>query len=106
MPRASPGERQRSAVKWSFPTVTPRGEDDRGAGEDPNYEAYLREAPELEAKYRGYMVAYTGGARVAAGKNAKELASNIPAQYRGRSIFIQDVPPKPVRFRRRLRVIH
>ena len=67
---------------------------------DPNYEAYLRQAEELEATLPGQMVAYADGERIAAGKDAQELARNIPEAYRHRSLFIKTIAAAPIRFRR------
>jgi HSP20 family protein len=67
---------------------------------DRNYEAYLREKPQLEARFAGHVVAYLDGKRIAEGKDAQDLLQNIPEQYRRRSLFIKDVPSRPVIFRR------
>lgn len=67
---------------------------------DPNYQAYLREKPELEETLAGHMVAYADGRRIAEGRDAQELTENIPAEYRQRSLFIKDVSERPIRFRR------
>lgn len=67
---------------------------------DRNFEAYLREKPELEANLAGHVVAYYDGKRIAEGKDAEDLLENIPEQYRRQSLFIKDVPSRPVIFRR------
>jgi HSP20 family protein len=71
---------------------------------DVNYEAYLRDAAELKENLPGHLVAYAGGKRIAEGADASELARHLPPAYRGKSVFITDVSPEPVRFRRPFRI--
>ena len=77
----------------------------RDASIDPNYEAFLRDTPLLVREYPGCLVAYSDGARIALGKNAKDLMESIPSEYQSRSLFIKEVPENTVKFRRPLRVV-
>lgn len=67
---------------------------------DLNHQAYLRDAAELERSHSGCVVAYADGRRIAEGKDARELAARIPEGYRGRPLFIKDVPSRPLKFQR------
>ncbi len=67
---------------------------------DANYQAFLAEAPRLEAEYAGYLVAYADGSRVAIGRTSQELLENLPTQYRRRALFIKDLPDRTVKFHR------
>jgi HSP20 family protein len=72
---------------------------------DANYEAYLRDAGELSQKFPGQIVAYADGKRIAEGKDARDLADRVPAAYRKRELFITDVSPEPLKFRRPFRIL-
>jgi hypothetical protein len=78
-----------------------RPAEDRLGAEFPdlNYQAYLQESRELETTLRGYMVAYADGQRIAQGKDGRDLARNIPEQYRHRPLLIRTISAKRVRFR-------
>ncbi|HEY6332031.1 MAG TPA: hypothetical protein VI756_22065 [Blastocatellia bacterium] len=67
---------------------------------DENYQAYLREADELEKTMAGHMVAYADGGRIAAGRDGRELAKNIPDEYRYRRLFIKTIASAKIHFRR------
>jgi len=67
---------------------------------DENYLAYLREADGLEKTMAGHMVAYADGERIATGKDGRELAKNIPEEYRYRSLFIKTIGSPQIHFRR------
>ena len=71
---------------------------------DPNYQAFMAEAPRLEADYAGYLVAYADGNRVAIGRTSQELLENLPTQYRTRALFIKDLPDRTVTFHRPFRI--
>jgi hypothetical protein len=72
---------------------------------DANYEAYLRDAHELQEKFSGYIVAYADGKRIGEGRDARELAARLPETYRKKGLFITDVSSEPVRFRRPFRIL-
>lgn len=71
---------------------------------DRNYKAYLEDAPELQKTLPGRLVVYFQGQRIADGKDAQELAANIPPAYRKKALFIKAVPANPtatpIKFRR------
>lgn len=72
--------------------------------QDPNYAAFLADAGELQQKFAGQIVAYVDGKRIAEGRDAQELAGNIPEALRHREMLITDVSPRSIRFRRPARV--
>jgi HSP20 family molecular chaperone IbpA len=76
----------------------------RNMNTDVNYQAYIRDAAELKESLPGHLVAYADGKRIAEGADAGELARHLPQTYRGKSLFITEVSPEPVRFRRPFRI--
>jgi CheY-like chemotaxis protein len=72
---------------------------------DENYQAFLRDQPQLEAGFPGSIVAYANGRRVAIAQNSKDLISNLPPQYAQESLFIADIPETVIKMRRPMRVL-
>ncbi len=73
---------------------------------DLNYQAYIREAADLEKEYGNCIVAYHDGVRVAVGKDAKDLISKIPEEYKKRQLFIKHVPERKIHLRSPLRLVN
>ncbi len=71
---------------------------------DVNYQAYSREAAELESRFPGHLVAYSDGAMVAVGRDARELLQKIPPGFERCPLFIKDIPEKTIRLRRPFRM--
>jgi len=72
---------------------------------DQNYQAFLRDQPQLEADFPGSIVAYANGHRVAMGQTSRELIKNLPPQYVEESLFIRDIPETMIKIRRPMRVL-
>jgi hypothetical protein len=72
---------------------------------DPNYLAYLRDAPELAQAPPGSLVAYCDGHRVAIGEDADDLLAKIPPPFATRSLLIKEVHASTPRLDRPRRVL-
>jgi hypothetical protein len=70
-----------------------------------NYQAFLRDIPELEEKYDSCVVAYYGGKRIAVQENIHALLKEIPVEYRGDRLFIEYLPQRTITIRPPLRLL-